>query len=400
MINITHNVMSNVSTILALANNSYAPYTPTNTSAGADLSLTIKYQNSATMFDPLTVKIDSVGNVYVNSFYTAGGSVSGRAIRISPTAGMIGSTVLPSSPTFTDTAIDKSNNVFFATTSSPKFYEYAQGTSTSVLGAAASGSPFTFSVYSGVNLDTFNGFNIGPNNDLITGSLYPNNLLVDIPVSAGTYPAANTVTSASGHINNSAGVAETATGVIWLIDGDGSYITADAVSSNTLLFAAPNPNNYSARGMAIDSFGDAWVAINGSNGIAEATQGGVLTFGRYTGMNQAADPAIDGLQNIWMTNVNGSSCSIVLLTGISSGSNASNLTAPYPIALPVKDCANSSLYIFAGVAIDQGGNVWVPVSTNTSTFTTPGYVAEITIQPIALQETKEYYGNTSTDIRP
>jgi hypothetical protein len=398
MINITHNVLSNVSNIFALATNAYAPFTPTTTTATSDLSLTVAYSSAANMYDPYKVVIDSSGNVYAVSQYGSGGTTTPKVARISPTSGVIGSMALPS---LSAIAIDKSNNVFFATTSSsPVVTEYAQGTSSSVLGTAVSGSPFTFTAESGKTIDQTNGLAIGPSNDMLLCNLYPANSLVDVPVT-GNYSTPFVV---STHANGNActGIAESNSGASWFIGSSGSNGATQYTTSSQAVLEAYS-TSYNATGAALDSHGNAWSGGTGSSGIYEFPVSSNTTFfGRYTGMSAPVNPAVDGLNQVWMTNSSGNG-SLDLVTSLNS---SATVTSPWSGALPIFNASTLGLTSNSALAIDQGGNVWVPIRTNIGTYSTSGYIAEIlglaapTIQPIALQEIKEYSGNTATDIRP
>ena len=116
--------------------------------------------------------------------------------------------------------------------------------------------------------------------------------------------------------------------------------------------------SYGTNGIAIDSFGDAWVAAGNSAGntgyghtLTEITPGGTYMSGATGyGSSSLSSPqgvAIDASSNVYVTDLYGNK-----VFKFSSGGGLSNTFAPTSLATPL------------GIAIDTDSTLWVASSTS------------------------------------
>jgi hypothetical protein len=404
LINITHNVQSNVSAIYALASNPYAPYTPTLTGAPADFVMPITY-SAPTMYDPYEVVIDGNGYVLALSDYKASGTAGPTITRFSPTTGFVGTSTLSA---VSGAAIDQSNNILLVNINSnvSAVTKYASS-STTALGATMSapsltGAPLTPAVFNGKILQPF--ILVGPTNNVELdgqGTIYNSNYV------SGAYQTPTVVHSdyyLTGFTENGAGtnyyssVTDPLVGYTTSSGGTGSF----------------NPGPPTSEYVTVDAEGRVWVtgSVTYSNPLSsyEALYTSTLSpigaglntnspaggSSNYTGVSPIV---MDGLSTAWYSEVLFSYCRLNSFT-TSPALNYPNVGV-FVDGTSTGSCAADGAGVMTP-AVDSGGNIWVPVISGSGS----GYIVEMlgiaapTIQPLSIQVQKLLPTNTSFDIRP
>jgi ligand-binding sensor domain-containing protein len=109
-------------------------------------------------------------------------------------------------------------------------------------------------------------------------------------------------------------------------------------------------------GVAVDSSGDVWSLIAGSSSVAEfSNTGAVLNAADYTaegGLSSPTSIAIDGSDNLWITNSNGSI------------SEFNSIGTPVSPTTGYTGGAGGNLSTPTSIAIDISGNLWIANSGN------------------------------------
>jgi hypothetical protein len=423
MINITHNVQSNISNLYALASNSYAPYTPALSSVPSDFTYSIRYSHP-NIFFPDQIVIDSTGTTYLSgcNTYCAYGGATYSAVKISPITGTIGVSGFSNYPAV---AIDQSNNVFFADLYTSKVYEYGAST-TAALGTAASGSPFNFSSkltsfltssYTFIN----QAFIIGPSNNLEIANpnaSTPN--VVNFPLVSGTYSAANaTVIHTTQNGSPTYSIAVDGTGTTWFandlnVGTTNANVAAKVTSGGTYTTYTIGSSSANVAGpyVGLDVFGNAQFYCSifcGTGSVAPLSflsSTGVATWSKtgsgYPELPYAQLPALDGLNVMWSANYAGTN------TGAYATISAQGSYGYVP-GIAVEGTSTTTGASPVATTIDQAGDVLTAVygTTNSSTYPTNfGWINYFiglgapTIQPLSLQTLKILPTNTSSDIRP
>jgi hypothetical protein len=408
MINITHNITSNTSALIALANNSYAPYSPAAVNSGSNgtvtspLDYTINFHSTG-MWGPEQFAIDSAGYIYATSDYNSSGGLAPTVTKISPTAGIVGSTSL-TNPVIA--AVDQSNNVFLYDPKATTVSEYASST-TATLGAAASGSPFNLS--SKLSSYTINGnfaafdqmFVIGPTNNLEISNLGSTDNILNFPLSSGTYSASNANVVNTSAVSSVQSLALDGTGATWMGNTNATTVSKETSGS---AFLSRNISELPATGV-IDAFGDGIFLDSYSNYFCSLSP----TLSAFSCTNTGSiatplNPVADGLGSIWFVDHAGAGTSN---TGISKwvpGSQTSgyyNYSSAWAGTMYVEGQGSRNIN---ALSVDEAGNVWVAIGVTTGNSN--GYAVEIvgaaapTIQPLSLLSTKLLTTNTSFDLRP
>jgi hypothetical protein len=406
MINITHNVQSNVSTIYGLASNSYAPYGPTLSAAPSDFSMSIQY-NASGMYDPYQIAIDSTGAVYALSQYTSTGSTSPAITKFTQGAGYVGNTSLSS---LSSLAIDQNNNILIVNQNSnlPVVAEYASS-NTAALGSASSSPPvFSTAPAIGSNVYVAPTILVGPTNNVELDTF---NAIYNAPYSSGSYGASSLLTGSNA--SSAYGFAADGIGTTWFVSSapetSQKVNSAGTFASTSIGTSTPLYEAIDAKGRAVvlgfttagDSPAVVWLMSTTDVSIiaSSALDGSLAGTG-----GSPSNPAIDGLGNVWVSNVTSGYCRVQSLT--------TSVTAVYinygiyvdANAATSGNCVHDSDQIYSP-AVDQSGNLWVPVRAP-SNFAVSGYLSEIlgvgapTIQPLSVQTKKLLPTNTSFDIRP
>jgi streptogramin lyase len=160
-----------------------------------------------------------------------------------------------------------------------------------------------------------------------------------------------------GGLNNPYGIAINSSSEVWIVDSGGNALTeftsegtADSPSSGfSLGAAAAGPS-----GAAVDTSGNIWVtntnAVTSSiiKAVPSATPGVAPTTTNYEGggLNSPYGIAIDGSGDIWITNQGGNGS----LSEFGPNGSAITQNSVY---------TGGGLYLPFGIAIDGLGNVWV-----------------------------------------
>jgi sugar lactone lactonase YvrE len=352
-INMAHNPgAANVIALFELASG-VVPFAPQLTSAPNDFTVAITYNNITA---PGSIAIDASGNAFVPT-----NSTSGYVTKLSP-AGAVLATSSTGGSGFNSIAIDPTGNVFVTAGNSNAVYKYDSSL------VSATGSPWTMPQMN------------GPTSVAIDGSGY-------VYVTDGGNSA-----SIVRKFNNSGSLNASITS-IWL-----TRVTQIAIDPSGYLWAAINSSNSVCRvsnpggsptfftfgqpaaptNVAIDSSGNGWAGAGAQANLFRFTPAGnqssfgVIDNNTQGGLSWPTWVAIDGGNNVWLTN-NGNSyalsefahsgAAITTSTGYQSG----NLNAP------------------SWIAIDPSGDVWVPNQGANSVTELIG-VATPTVTPLSALE--------------
>jgi sugar lactone lactonase YvrE len=349
-LNLVHNPGSNVATLYTQSTASTA-FTPALTAAPSDWTMFIKYTGGG-MNAPTGVGVDTTGNVWVASYYSA-------ASKFSPTGTPTFSTGITSGGLFHSysLAVDAQNNVWIPdedSTNTGVNNGYGSVTVLSSTGQLISGAT---------------GYSAG-------GIAYPIAIAIDTNATVWVTDSHN----ASVTLLSSAGQPLSGpTGYTWpqLAYSFGIAIDANhngwAASSqdDTITKISPDGSqfiNYACcrgpAGVAIDQRGFVWIANYNGNSVSQlAADGTVISTGYSDNQASLQHPqgiAIDGSGHVWVTNILGSS--ITELAG-------SAATSPGQILSPTAGWALDAAVAYGyAVAIDASGNLWIPnFTTNTLT---------------------------------
>jgi hypothetical protein len=336
-LNLVRNPGSNVATLYTQSTASSA-FAPALTAAPPDWTLFITYTGGG-INAPSTLGVDSAGNVWVASYFSALTEFSPAGVLLTPngitTGGLLDSYGL---------AIDAKNNVWVANQGSAPTINNGLGT-VSVFNSA--GQPV-----SGATGYATGGFN------------YPSSVAIDSNTNAWIVDYGNAhvtvltnsgtpVSGAAGYTTNSfsfpVSVAVDANHNAWV--GDQTDSTVTRVSSDGTQFlpiaCCDGPN-----GLAIDQLGNVWVANYYGDSVTELSSAGSVIVNGATGggLKHPQGIAIDGAGTVWVANYRGPSLS--QLSGASSQSPGKILS---PAAGWAPDAALLEAY---SLAIDASGNLW------------------------------------------
>jgi hypothetical protein len=347
-INITNNPgAANVVALFALASGA-VPFSPQLSATPKDFSVAITYNNIATAGG---IAIDASGNAYVPT-----NSTSSYVTKLSPQGAVLNTSASAGSG-FSSIAVALNGNVYVAATASNAVYEY-----TSALGAVT-GSPL--------------------NSPAITA---PTSVIVDsggyvyVTDGAGSLIRKFTSTGAlSASISNSclSGASEISldsTGYLWASSysaSDGCRVSNPGGTSTFDLGASVlEPGN-----LAIDSNNKGWASLKSQNTIAGVTSGGSGAYYAGSTVGGIASPtwiAIDGSNNLWITNAGNS----YALTELTNTATAMSGTSGYQGGV-----LNNPSFL----AVDASGDVWVSNSGNNSVTELIG-VATPVVTPLSAQQ--------------
>ena len=322
-INMAHNPGTpNVVALFALASG-VVPFAPQLTATPKDFTVAITYNNIAA---PGSIAIDALGNAFVPT-----NSSSGYVTELSP-AGAVLATSATGGSGFDSIAVAPNGNVYVAASGSNALYEYTGSL------AAVTSSPFTAPVMTA-----------------------PTSVAVDslgyVYVTAGDASAIrkfNTSNVSTVSVTDSclAGVSSISLDAhlyLWASsysDSDGCRVSNP---TGTVMFdlggSVLEPGN-----LAIDSNGKGWAPLKSANEIAgvTATGSGALYAGSTVGgLSLPTWIAIDGANNLWITNTGNS----YALTELTNAGTAISGTSGYQ---------SGNLNTPSWIAIDASGDVWVP----------------------------------------
>jgi hypothetical protein len=393
------------------------PFTPVLTAAPNDWSIALSFTGGGLGGDgraspeSSSMAIDASGNVWIaNTRISSVSELSNLGAPLSPfTTGK----TLASAGGFTGAglnypqqiAIDPQGNAWTLNgDSSLSEFKYT--------GEAVTGSPFSGGgtmAGNGLAIDG-NGFvwvtNIGSPGDVAEYAGY------DAEVNGNPVANGTPVSPAGGYVNGinspDGAIAVDGSGTVWVLNG-GNYAAAELSSTNgallqtdfgylvnsttgKLMIPLESVLSASAFGnsMAIDNAGDVFIPNPNTSGSAQiyellaggstATDGGI---GQSLSLPIApvyAPIAIDGSGHLWLVtypNTNNGEPSAVAELNASGTSLNLNQSAPGFVGPNISDGP-------AGIAVDNSGNVWVLIDTNSSTVTEFIGVATPVVTPLAL----------------
>jgi hypothetical protein len=352
-INIAHYPSVNVTPIYNLAVKT-SPFSPGISPAPADFTVAFVYNKIAT---PGGIALDSAGNAYVPTNAT-----SGYVTKLSP-AGAVLNTSATAGSGFDSIAVDPSGNLWAVANGSATVYEF-----TSTLG------PVTGSPFGSGNLNAPAFVSIDSSGYIYVTDGGNSNQIIQKFNSNGTL---NTSLS-NGCLTRLTYATLDAAGYLW----------ATIPGSNAICRVSSSNGNQGFQGgvqvgtnVGIDGFGNGWVGQGSQTNLYKFGSGGgsntygVINNNAVGGLNNPSWVAIDGGNNVWLTNGSGNSQSASSY-GLAEFNNAGATLSPagYQAGGPL----NGASFI----AIDGSGDVWVPVKTSSTVVEVIG-AATPTVQPLS-----------------
>lgn len=351
LLNLVRNPGNNVGSLYTQSTSGAAPFTPALTAAPSDWTMFVNFTGGG-MNSPSGIGVDTTGNIWVASYFSA-------ASEFSPT----GSPIFPSGITSGGLyhsyglAVDAQNSVWIPnedTTMSGVNNGLGSVTKLSSTGQVTSGA---------------NGFIDG-------GISYPIAIAIDTNATAWVVDYFNgrlTLLSSTGQpLSGAEGYASSqlAFPVAVAIDANHNGWVANT-ESNTLTKVSPDGTQFTSyaccnwpAGVAIDQRGFVWATDYMGDSISQLASDGTIVSSGYSD-NRASiwhpqGIAIDGSGHVWVTNYFGSSITEL------AGSAASS---PGQILSPTAGWArDANLVEGYAVAIDASGNLWITnFFTNTLT---------------------------------
>lgn len=401
-----------------------APFQPTLTSAPSDWTIGIRYNSTSAcsigslLSYPNNVAIDSSGNVYVNNSVTASPTLGGFAPNGGPILCAGNSSLYGSSYGL---AIDSNDSVYMST------YTTSASATDHMLVQTASGSTSLWSQPSG----TIEGLSLNNNGDLFAYD-YSAHQAYDYggaasASSAGSQPIPSVVGSTTGP----------SYGVAMATDGLSNTLIVNATTTSSL--SAPyllTADSSSTTNFSVASIGNASglfgytyaVAVSSSNVYKQTSSFWVgnycsasssacrfpgiantlvpITFSKNTptvgtataacagGIFRPRNIAIDGAQNVWVTNYNltGGSVSELSASGTALSPAYNGTCTDATTGSTAIGGFQKSLFVNypKGIAVDPSGNVWIAQGVLATDADTPGGLVEIVgaavpvVTPIAL----------------
>jgi len=350
-INIAHNPgAANVIALWKLASG-VVPFAPQLTSTPNDFTVAITYNSIAA---PGSIAIDASGDAFVPT-----NSNSGYVTKLSP-AGAVLATSITGGSGFESVAVAPNGNVFVAANGSNTVYAYDTNLNT-LAGSPWSSTQMNNPTSLAIDSSGYVYVTHGGNSDDVIQKF-----------------------NSSGSL--SASIRNTCLTRVTQIAIDASDTLWASINSSNSICRISNPSGYqlllSAQGqpssptnVAIDSYGNGWVAAGVQTNlfmylpIGSQAPYGVINNCAQGGLSSPSWIAIDGGNNVWLTN-NGNSyalsefahsgAAITTSTGYQSG----NLNTP------------------SWIAIDASGDVWVPNQSANSVTELIG-VATPTVTPLS-----------------
>lgn len=367
-LNLLRNPGSNVAVLYTQSTTSSA-FAPALTAAPADWTLFIRYTGGG-MNSPSSLGVDSAGNIWVASYFSA-------ATEFSPT----GTPLFPNGITSGGLsesyglAIDAQNNVWITN----------EASASTVNGGLGSVSVFNSS---GQPVSGATGYIAGGLNRPVAVAIDTNadawvvdfgNAHVSLLSSTGA-----PISGATGYTTNSfafpLAVAVDGNHNAWIGEENDAVITR--VSSDGTQFLKVSCCN-GPNGLAIDQLGNVWVANFFGDSISEISgTGGVLSSGYSDNKASIDHPqgvAIDGSGHVWISNFRGPS--ITELAGAATASPGQILS---PTAGYAPDAKMLEAY---DIAIDASGNLWVTSFADNSITEFVGLATPIKTPRIGLPQT-------------
>ncbi len=352
-INIAHNPgAANVTALFELASG-VVPFAPQLTAMPSDFTVAITYNNIAA---PGSIAIDALGDAFVPT-----NSSSGYVTELSP-AGAVLATSATGGSGFDSIAIAPNGNVLVAASGSNAVYEYTNGL------AAVSNSPWTSATMTAptaVAVDS-SGYVYVTNGGNSASTIQKFN-------SSGTL---NTSIS-NGCLTRVTQIAIDATDTLWAsINSSNAICRVSNPSGNQVFSTGGQPS--APTNVAIDSSGNGWVAAGAQTNLfmysPSGNQNSYAVINNFVqgGLSFPSFIAIDGANNIWLTNKGNSyALSEFAHSGVaitpSTGYQGGNLNTP------------------SWIAIDASGDVWIPNKGANSVTELIG-VATPTVTPLSALE--------------
>jgi hypothetical protein len=341
VLDLTRNPAANVAGLYALSTGSSA-FSPVLAVAPSDWTLFVNYTGGG-MSEPTRLGVDSGGNVWVASYFSA-------ASLFSP----LGKPLLPQGVTgfglsaSYGLAVDENGDAWIPNAPNPGF----QGNSVSVFNS------------SGQSIAGSSGFTGG-------GLDYPDAIAIDTDGSAWV---ANNAHASVTHLSSSGASLSGSGGDVSpllafpdgiAIDGNHNVWVSDSTqpqgSPNLVVKVSPDGSQFTGypcgdgpAGLAIDQLGNVWIANYYGNSVSELTGSGAdLSNGGYTGggVYHPNAVAIDGAGNVWVANYRRP-----YLTELAGASTANPGTALSPSSGLGNDAQLLEAY---AIAVDASGNVWI-----------------------------------------
>jgi streptogramin lyase len=339
-LNLARNPGSNVGALYTQATTSSA-FTPVLAAAPADWTLFISYTGGG-MNSPSSLGIDSMGNVWVASYFSAVTEFSPTGTPLFPN-GIISGGLSESY----GLAVDAQDNVWITNEESPS----------TVNGSLGSVSVFNSS---GQPVSGATGYAAG-------GLNYPVAVAIDTNADVWIVDFGNShvtlLSSTGAPLSGAAGyttdsfafplaVAVDGSHNAWIGDENDAVVTR--VSSDGAQFlkvsCCDGPN-----ALSIDQLGNVWVANFYSDSVSEVSSTGAVLSSGFSDNKASIDHpqgvAIDGSGHVWISNFRGPS--ITELAGATASS-------PGQILSPTSGYAPDAKLLEAyGIVIDASGNLWV-----------------------------------------
>jgi hypothetical protein len=343
-LNLVLNPGTNIAALYTQSTASSA-FTPALQSSPSDWTMFINFSGGS-MNSPSGVGVDSTGNVWVASYFSAASKFSSTGNLLFPaiTAGGLYESF--------GLAIDAQNNAWIPNQQSPSTINRGYGTVTvlSSTGQLVSGAT---------------GYSDG-------GLAYPIAIAIDTNATAwvvDNYNATVTLLSSTGQpLSGSTGYSSSqlAFPVAIAIDANHNAWVANS-EADTVTKILPDGSQFTSyaccnwpAGVAIDQRGFIWIANYMGDSISQLTSDGTIISSGYSdnkaSISHPQGIAIDGAGHVWATNY--LSSSLIELAGSATSSPGQILS---PSAGYEKDASFNQPF---AVAIDASGNLWV---TNFST---------------------------------
>jgi streptogramin lyase len=345
-LNLVRNPGANVAGLFALSTGSTA-FTPVLSAAPADWALFVNYTGGG-MDSPSGLGIDSAGNVWVASYFSAASLFSPLGKPILP-QGITGFGLISSY----GLAVDANDHAWI-----PNQPDYT------LSGVFLPGDSVSVFNSSGQSVAGSIGFTGG-------GIYYPTAVAIDTDGSAWVVDYGD---SHLTHLSSSGQPLSGANGVTSpllefpdavAIDGNHNAWVADQtappLSPWVVTKVSPDgsqftnyPCGYGPAGLAIDQLGNVWIANYYGNSVSELTSSGTdLSKGGYTGggVDHPQGIAIDGAGNVWVANYRSSY--LTELAGASAATPGAFLSPSSGLG------GDANLLEAYAIAVDASGNLWI-----------------------------------------
>jgi DNA-binding beta-propeller fold protein YncE len=356
---------------------------------------------SSRLGEPTGLTVDGSGNVFIAD--TLNGVVE-KVAAADGTLSIVAGSSLSDPPAV---AVDGSGNVYVADKSNHVVEKVTPDGVVSIVagtgssgdtvpgGAAGTATLRNLSSPSGVAVDASGNVYIADSSNNIVAKVTPAGALSIVVGTSGVSGTPSAGTASNSKLSSPKGVAVDANGNLYIADsgnnriekvtgGQLSFVAGTGVSGTPSAGAATSSNLHSPSGVAVDAWGNVYIADTGNSAVEKVT-GGQLSIiagnGGWDGPTEGlaiasglADPsgvAVDAWGNVYIADTSNHVVEKVSPAGqlsIIAGNSASSGT-------PTAGAATSSkLGSIRGVAADADGNVYISDITNgTIEVLTPGW---------------------------